>query len=153
MKQVEVSWLDCGCVASRRISTFKTMATFRQRGGPLDVVSVTFGLEQIHTTMCPFAPKSKRGKVKPVSCAHCGRVCGDSEGGWGSLNGEPLCQPSVDGRPDCYRLVTVYHHPLDHQDCAVTDGVLGADVDNDAEAIFSSFFAPAVESTLESHDL
>jgi hypothetical protein len=60
------------------------------------------------------------------TCSHCGRPCGDMAGGWGSINGEPLCHPNEENRPDCYRLVTVYHHPLSHQDCEVTNGVKGA---------------------------
>lgn len=45
-------------------------------------------------------------------CQHCGRVMGDYEGGWGSINGEPLCHPNMDDRPDCYTLVTLDHHEL-----------------------------------------
>jgi hypothetical protein len=49
-------------------------------------------------------------------CAHCGRVCGDYEGGWAAVtigdNTYPLCHPNWPGRPDCYRLVTVYRVAL-----------------------------------------
>lgn len=45
-------------------------------------------------------------------CAHCGRVCGDRDGGMSVVNGQPLCHPNAEGRPDCYRMVTVYSHPL-----------------------------------------
>src|ERR1700724_584044 len=47
------------------------------------------------------------------TCAHCGRVCGvGTPGGLGSVNGKPVCHPGTSGRPDCYRLVTVYHQFL-----------------------------------------
>lgn len=53
-------------------------------------------------------------------CAHCGRMCGDYEGGGASVNdagGQPVAvchplHPGIAGRPDCYSLVTVYHQPL-----------------------------------------
>lgn len=129
MKQVEVSWLDCGCVASRTVPVLDT-PTYR-RGGVLEADSVVWGMEAVHALFCPF--NLKRSKVKrgvltmsTATCTHCGRTCGDEEGGWGSLNGEALCHPNVAGRPDCYRLVTVFHHPLGHEDCPVTDGVEGA---------------------------
>jgi hypothetical protein len=48
-------------------------------------------------------------------CGHCGRVMGDMAGGFASYNGIPLCHPNVDGRPDCYRNVSVYHHEV--EDC------------------------------------
>lgn len=49
-------------------------------------------------------------------CVHCGRRCNDYEGGHASAGeGSPLCHPNVDGRPDCYHMVTVYHHQL--EDC------------------------------------
>lgn len=54
--------------------------------------------------------------LRPDVCVHCGRKMGDHEGGSGGVNGLPLCHPNVDGRPDCYHLVTVYHHPV--ADCA-----------------------------------
>ena len=48
--------------------------------------------------------------VKPDRwCAHCGRLCGDYNGGYGSYNGEPLCHPNEEGRPDCYVLVLAGH--------------------------------------------
>ena len=40
-------------------------------------------------------------------CAHCGRICGDYAGGYGSVNGYQVCHPNEADRPDCYRLVTV----------------------------------------------
>jgi hypothetical protein len=45
-------------------------------------------------------------------CVHCGRIMGDYEGGFGEFNQQPLCHPNVIDRPDCYHLVTVYHHQL-----------------------------------------
>lgn len=50
-------------------------------------------------------------------CAHCGQMCGDYNGGCGGVDdpdGNPVsvCHPNEPGRPDCYRLVTVYHQPL-----------------------------------------
>ena len=48
------------------------------------------------------------------TCAHCGRRdVGTPDAGYSGINGERLCHPNVNGRPDCYRLVTVYNHPLD----------------------------------------
>lgn len=51
------------------------------------------------------------------TCAHCGRLCGDYEGGYAGVPDErgrvrQVCHPNVIGRPDCYRLVTVYHEKL-----------------------------------------
>jgi hypothetical protein len=45
-------------------------------------------------------------------CAHCGRICGDSAGGYGSILGEQVCHPNKSDRPDCNRLVTVYGETL-----------------------------------------
>ncbi len=45
-------------------------------------------------------------------CVHCGRKCGDTNGGSGSVQGSKLCHPNEPGRPDCYHMVTVYHHEL-----------------------------------------
>lgn len=52
-------------------------------------------------------------------CAHCGRTCGggDFEGGYGGVYNAKrelvqVCHPNVIGRPDCYRLITVYHERL-----------------------------------------
>lgn len=46
-------------------------------------------------------------------CGHCDRPIQGS--GW--AEGQPLCHPDASflghlGRLDCYRLVTVYHHPM-----------------------------------------
>lgn len=51
------------------------------------------------------------------ACAHCGRICGDFEGGFGGVydgqgDVQQVCHPNVIGRPDCYRLLTVYHETL-----------------------------------------
>lgn len=50
----------------------------------------------------------------PQPCAHCGRPCGDTAGGCGSINGTMVCHPNQPGRPDCYHLATTYGltHPL-----------------------------------------
>jgi hypothetical protein len=124
MRQVEVAW-DCGCTSMRRLH-IPSIKSYRRHGGIITVNSVVFGLEAVHMLFCPEITVKPRRKLMTQKCAHCGRVCGDAEGGWGSLNGEPLCNPNVKGRPDCYHLVTVYHHPLGHEDCPVTDGVEGA---------------------------
>lgn len=50
-------------------------------------------------------PPQKRERI----CAHCGRICGNTEGGFASYNGEPLCHPNEEGRPDCYKLVQAGH--------------------------------------------
>ena len=54
-----------------------------------------------------------------VMCAHCHRMMGDYTGGWGTINGEPVCHPNVDTRPDCYRLCTLedHHIPCDRPEC------------------------------------
>jgi hypothetical protein len=55
-------------------------------------------------------------------CAHCGRACGDAEGGFGSYNGFMLCYPQItDARPNCYHLVAMEHHhvPCDKEGCWV----------------------------------
>lgn len=49
----------------------------------------------------------------PYLCAHCGRPMGDFEGGYGTIgDGERVCHPNAQGRPDCYRLITTYHEVL-----------------------------------------
>jgi len=50
-------------------------------------------------------------------CQHCGRMCGDYEGGFASINSFPVCHPNVDTRPDCYTLVTLHHHHLPCLEC------------------------------------
>jgi hypothetical protein len=55
--------------------------------------------------------------VTAKECAHCGRVCGDFDGGWATVTdlagkSVPVCHPNALGRPDCYSLVTVYHERL-----------------------------------------
>lgn len=47
------------------------------------------------------------------TCVHCGRSCDDPAGGWsGVAAGSRLCHPNGPDRPDCYHMVTVYHHEL-----------------------------------------
>ncbi len=60
-------------------------------------------------------------------CGHCGATdVGGRAAGWAKVGQSPLCHPNDTGRPDCYRLVTVYRHRL-YQDggrCPC-DGTLG----------------------------
>lgn len=62
--------------------------------------------------------------LRPNICVHCGRPMGDFDGGYGAVNNDhgvnlPLCHPNALDRPDCYHLVTVYHHPVtDCQRCS-----------------------------------
>ena len=48
----------------------------------------------------------------PYSCLHCGRPCGDLAGGYAVVGNKRLCHPNVPDRPDCYRLLTVYHEVM-----------------------------------------
>lgn len=53
----------------------------------------------------------------PKTCAHCGQVCGDYDGGYGAVTDEAgvlraSCHPTAPGRPDCYRRITVYAEPV-----------------------------------------
>lgn len=51
-------------------------------------------------------------------CGHCGRSdVGSFFGGYSFADGHYLCHPNVAGRPDCYRLVTLYGHPPGHEGC------------------------------------
>lgn len=50
-------------------------------------------------------------------CVHCGRKCGDDEGGLGGVDGLPVCHPNVMGRPGCLDLITKHGHRL--VDCAI----------------------------------
>lgn len=45
----------------------------------------------------------------PYTCMHCGRPMGDFKGGYAVVYNQPVCHPNVPDRPDCYRLITVYH--------------------------------------------
>lgn len=56
-------------------------------------------------------------------CAHCGRVCGDAEGGFGSYNGFMLCYPQGSERPNCYHLVAMEHHHVPCKKCWASDEV------------------------------
>lgn len=52
------------------------------------------------------------------ACGHCGATdVGTFEGGYGSVGRADLCHPNESGRPDCYHLVTVYHHPMPCSAC------------------------------------
>lgn len=50
----------------------------------------------------------------PHTCAHCGApdVGADLPGGWGQVDGQPLCHPDSDDRLDCYHYVTVHHEEI-----------------------------------------
>lgn len=48
----------------------------------------------------------------PYFCAHCGRPCGNFAGGYAVVKNHRVCHPNVDGRPHCYKLITVYHEVL-----------------------------------------
>lgn len=48
-------------------------------------------------------------------CVHCHRNMGDMAGGFASYNRAPLCHPNAEGRPDCYRNVSVHNHEV--EDC------------------------------------
>jgi len=68
------------------------------------------------------------------TCDHCGAAdVGTPEAGYargavtnaaGQIVGATLCHPNEPGRPDCYRLVAVYRHPMPCAPC--TAGVLSA---------------------------
>jgi hypothetical protein len=45
-------------------------------------------------------------------CEHCGRLAGNYGGGWAAVGEARVCHPNVAGRPDCYRLITVYGEPV-----------------------------------------
>lgn len=49
----------------------------------------------------------------PGKCLHCGRTLGVTYGTVGEFR---VCHPDASDRPDCYHLITVYHH-IPH-DCA-----------------------------------
>lgn len=45
-------------------------------------------------------------------CGHCGREdVGTAAAGYAAVGDVLLCHPNVPERPDCYKLVTLYHHP------------------------------------------
>lgn len=51
---------------------------------------------------------------KSRPCVHCGRLCGDFDGGYASVGDAQLCHPNAPGRPDCYFNVTISKHNLHH---------------------------------------
>lgn len=61
----------------------------------------------------PFA--SMTGHIRIQGCVHCGRTCGDYNGGKGVINGKPVCHPNATDRPDCFKMASQYGHPL--HDC------------------------------------
>lgn len=48
----------------------------------------------------------------PFLCGHCGRPCGNFEGGFAIVASVRVCHPNVKDRPDCYRLITVYNEVI-----------------------------------------
>jgi hypothetical protein len=48
----------------------------------------------------------------PYTCAHCGRPIGDMAGGCARVGSKRVCHPNMPGRPDCYRLITMYHEVM-----------------------------------------
>jgi hypothetical protein len=58
----------------------------------------------------------------PTICGHCHKA----QRGFASVTVDgdsvPLCHP--DDGPDCYHLVTVYHHPMPCPDCPGQVGML-----------------------------
>lgn len=55
------------------------------------------------------------------TCAHCGRFCQNTTGGYASVGQLSVCHPNVPDRPDCYHMITVYGHPTVSCDrCAKT---------------------------------
>lgn len=55
---------------------------------------------------------------EPRRCGHCGASdVGTLRAGYASVGMEPVCHPYVGDRPDCYRLVTIYGHPMPCADC------------------------------------
>lgn len=50
------------------------------------------------------APKSR--------CAHCGRYMNDFAGGMAKIGPNNLCHPNAKNRPNCYKLVMNYKHPM-----------------------------------------
>lgn len=69
------------------------------------------------------------GRVRPIHCDHCNRICGDFAGGYGTAYARDgravrLCHPNVADRPDCYHLVTFNQHDSPCQEgCWVEDEV------------------------------
>lgn len=51
-------------------------------------------------------------KAGQYLCQHCGRLAGNFGGGWAAVGEDRVCHPNVAGRPDCYRLITVYGEVL-----------------------------------------
>ena len=50
--------------------------------------------------------------MKTFTCAHCGHSgVGAYEAGYATVGGLHLCHPNGN-LPDCYHLVTVWHHPM-----------------------------------------
>lgn len=57
-------------------------------------------------------------------CAHCGALdIGSFAAGYASVPGTNentqalLCHPNIPGRPDCYRLVTMFNHEMPCHAC------------------------------------
>ena len=56
-----------------------------------------------------------QGREPVVLCVHCGRVTQCPAGGWAYVGDVSVCHPNEAGRPDCFRMITVYGH--DTKDC------------------------------------
>lgn len=55
---------------------------------------------------------------EPRTCGHCGADdVGTLRAGYSWVDMVPLCHPYVGGRPDCYRLVTIFGHPMPCSGC------------------------------------
>lgn len=56
---------------------------------------------------------------EPRTCGHCGADdVGTLRAGCATMgDGTYLCHPYTGDRADCYRLVTIYHHPMPCSDC------------------------------------
>lgn len=48
----------------------------------------------------------------PYECGHCGRPCGNLEGGFAVVGATRVCHPNVSDRPDCYHLITVHNEQI-----------------------------------------
>lgn len=72
--------------------------------------------EEVQATPQPWATEGPSPVKRERDCAHCGRICGNYDGGFASYNGEPLCHPNDETRPDCYKLVQA-GHPMPCLNC------------------------------------
>ena len=100
---------------------------FRPRVERLSRAVNAYGAAHLRTDLQPPIPDPNEGydhrklswSHTTHTCGHCGRTdVGTMAGGYGQARhpetreSVDLCHPSVPGRPDCYRLVTIYHHNM-----------------------------------------